>query len=76
MVQRFSALTHLFLKFSDSDQVTAKALSNFPVTLSQLPALQALDLTISSAVNTRAFFEMISLCLENIKELVSFAIKT
>jgi len=76
VIQRFSALTHLSLRFSDSDQVTDKGLSDLPAALSQFPALKALNLSISYAIKTGPFFEMISSCLGNLKELVSFTINT
>jgi len=76
VLQRFSSLTHLSLRFNEHDLVTSEGFSKFPATLAQFSSLASLKLNLSPTIETGSFFEVISLCLKDLKELVSLTLDT
>jgi len=71
VIQGFPLLASLSLRFTQYDQARTKGLINPPSTLSQLPSLAHLNLAINPAIDSGYFFEVISPCLKNLKDLIS-----
>ena len=76
VIQRFSSLKHLSLGFSQHTQITSKSFSVLPATLAQFSSLASLKLKLSPKIETGSFFEMLSLCMKDLKELVSLTLNT
>ena len=76
VIQRFSSLKHLSLGFSKHTQITSKSFSGLPATLAQFASLVILKLLLSPKIETGSFFEVISLYLKDLKELVSLTLDT